>query len=80
MDRDVLAVEEQLKGRWESFVVRPWRVVDEVPSFSNTNSWLYRKELAAAMVDSAINGGEPRLLDNATLRAKGQAALKKDQS
>ena len=74
-------MDEQEPGRWESFVVRPWYVVDAPPAISHViaNSWIFREELASAMVDAALNGGEPHLLDNATLRTKGQAALAKQQ-
>ena len=32
------------------------------------------------MVDSALNSGEPRLMDNAELRRRGQAALERLKS
>ena len=78
MDRDVLDVEKQNPDRWESFIARPWFVVDEKPRIDYvwSNGWIFREDLAAGMVDAAINGGEPRLLDNAALRTKGQGALK----
>lgn len=31
------------------------------------------------MVDAALNGGDKRLLDNASLREKGQKALEKEK-
>ena len=72
-------MDKQHPGKWESFVVRPWMVVDKPPflSYVLSNSWIYRYELGAAMVDAAVNGGEVQLLDNAPLRQKGQAALAK---
>lgn len=72
-------MEEQNPGKWETFVARPWAVVDEPPmlSYIVSNSWIYRKELGAAMVDAALNSGDKRLLNNEDLRAKGQAALSK---
>lgn len=78
LDRDLLAIETQNPGRWETFVVRPWFVVDVKPyiSYILSNSWIYRKELGAAMVDAALNSGEERVINNAELRVKGQAALK----
>ena len=82
LDRDILAIEKQNSGRWESFVVRPWFVCDEKPYIGHVlgpNSYIFRTELGAAMVDAALNGGEPRLLDNTTLRVKGQAALEKQK-
>ena len=77
LDRDVLKLEEQNKGLWESFVIRPWHVVDEPPFISKivSNSWIYRTELGAAMVDAALNGNNERIINNAELRTKGQAAL-----
>lgn len=79
LDREVLAMEEQNKGRWESYVVRPWFVVDERPKVAyvfGDNSWILREELGAAMVEAAVNGGESRLLDNATLKFNGRKVLK----
>lgn len=72
-------MEEQHPGKWETFVARPWYVVDEPPmiSYVLSNSYIFRKELGAAMVDAALNSGDKRLLENADLRAKGQAALSK---
>jgi hypothetical protein len=80
LDREVLATEQQNTGRWESFVARPWFVADEKPRIAyalGENSWIVRDELAAAMVDAALNGGEPRLMDNATLKEKGRLALER---
>jgi hypothetical protein len=53
--------------------------VDEKPKIQSkiTDGWIFRAELGAAMVDTALNGGGPRLMDNAMLRATGQAALEK---
>lgn len=76
LDREVLAVETQNPNRWESFVVRPWFVCDSKPYISYiSDAYIFREELGAAMVDAALNGGDQRLLDNAALRQKGQAAL-----
>lgn len=79
LDRDLLAMEDQNPGKWETFVARPWYVVDEPPMISHvlSNSYIFRKELGAAMVDAALNSGDKRLLPNGDLRAKGQAALAK---
>ncbi len=82
VDRKVLDVETQNPGRWESFVVRPWHVVDQPPMIRHVvaNSWILREELAAIMVEAALNGGLPRLLDNATMRIKGQEAIEREKS
>jgi hypothetical protein len=54
-------------------------VVDQKPyvGYVLSNSWIYRDELAAAMVEAALNGGEPRLMSNATMRVNGQRALER---
>lgn len=79
LDRDLLAMEERHPKTWETFVARPWFVCDQPPmiSYVLSGSYIFRKELGAAMVDAALNSGDKRLLDNADLRAKGQAALAK---
>ena len=81
LDRNVLALESQNPDRWESFVVRPGFVCDAVPYIGRVwpSSYIFREELGAAMLDAALNGSEQRLLDNATLREKGQAALKSEK-
>ena len=78
LDQKILALEKE-NPKWESFVVRPWHVVDEEPTsrIKLAMGWILRKELGAAMVDAALNSSEQRLLDNAQLREKGQAALSK---
>ena len=77
LDRNILAIDRQHPDRWESFVVRPWMVVDSPPKLSYvlSNCYILRIELAAAMVDAALNGSNESLLDNAPLREKGQQAL-----
>ena len=80
LDREVLATETENTGRWESYVARPWFVADAKPNVSyalGENSWILREDLAAAMVDAALEGGEPRLMDNATLKEKGRLALER---
>ena len=80
LDREVLATEQQNAGRWESYVVRPWFVADAKPRLAyalGENSWILRDALAAAMVDAALEGGEPRLLDNTTLKEKGRLSLER---
>jgi hypothetical protein len=80
LDREVLATETQNSGRWESFVVRPWFVVDEKPRIGyvfGDNSWVLRPELGAAMVDAALNGGRERIISNTELRRIGQKVLEK---
>lgn len=81
LDRDLLAIEDQNANRWESFVVRPWFVVDKEPviSYVLSNSFIFRTELGAAMVDAALNSGDQQLLANAELRKKGQAALSRQE-
>ena len=61
--------------------MRPWFVVDTEPKISYliANSFIFSKELGAAMVDAALNSGDQRLLDNAALRKNGQAALSKQK-
>ncbi|KAK5174214.1 uncharacterized protein LTR77_001294 [Saxophila tyrrhenica] len=77
LDQEVLDTETQNPGRWESFVARPWHVVDEPPRirFLVSNSWIYKDELGAAMVDAALNGGGERIMDNAPMRERGQKAM-----
>ena len=43
------------------------------------NSYIYRPEIGAAMVEAALNGGEPRLLSNTMMRQQGQAALERQK-
>lgn len=82
LDRDLLRIESENAPRWESYVIRPWQVTDQAPTNKMTqwifgeNTWIYRKELGAAMLDAAMNGCDQRVLDNMTLRANGQEALK----
>ena len=59
--------------------VRPWFVVDVPPKvrFIFPGAWIYRDTLGAAMLDAALNGGEPRVLENTALNARDQAALEK---
>lgn len=54
-------------------------MVDQKPyvGYVLSNSWIYRDELAAAMVEAALNGGEPRLMSNAMMRVNGQKALER---
>jgi hypothetical protein len=78
LDREVLDEEKQHPGRWESFVARPWHVVDQPPMQRYlSDAWILREELGAAMLDAALNGNDARILDNAALRSKGQKALEK---
>ena len=80
LDREVLATETQNSGRWESFVVRPWFVVDQKPYVGyvfGDNSWVLRTELGAAMVDAAVNGGYDRVINNTQLRSIGQKVLER---
>lgn len=82
LDREVLATEQQNQGRWESFVVRPWFVVDAKPYVGyvlGENSWILRSELGAAMVDAAVNGGYERVLSNTRMREIGQEVLKREK-
>lgn len=60
-------------------MVRPWFVVDEPPRtrFVFPGAWIFRPVLGAGMLDAALNGGEPRLMDNTALKARGDAALAK---
>lgn len=77
MDEAVLALEQQNPGRWESYVMRPAAVVDKEPVWSYvSSSWIFKEELAAAMVEAAVEGDSKRVLANAELRSKGQSALK----
>jgi len=77
-DQDVLKVGEEDPEHWESFVARPWHVVNEPPMMSNfvNNSYILIPELGAAMLDAAMNGSEQGIMDNAFMRTKGQQALK----
>ena len=80
LDREVLATETQNSGRWESFVVRPWFVVDEKPYAGyvlGDNSWVLRTELGAAMCDAAVQGGNERVISNTELRRIGQKVLER---
>lgn len=80
LDREVLATEQQNQGRWESFVVRPWFVVDAKPYAGyvlGDNSWILRSELGAAMTDAAVHGGNERVLSNTRMREIGQQVLKR---
>ena len=78
MDDDLVALGSQHPDRWESYVVRPWHVVDEPPRISHfvSNSYIFRPELGAATADAALNGDAERGIGNEALRVKGQAALK----
>ncbi|KAK3684699.1 hypothetical protein LTR37_020029 [Vermiconidia calcicola] len=82
LDREILALPEKHAGRWESFVARPWFVVDSPPMsryLLGEASWILREELAAAMVDAALRGGEERLLGDGALRRKGQEAIGREK-
>ncbi|KAK3711108.1 hypothetical protein LTR37_009895 [Vermiconidia calcicola] len=82
LDRKILALSEKHAGRWESFVARPWFVLDSPPMsrfLLGEASWIYREELAAAMVDAALEGGEERLLGDGALRRKGQEAIGREK-
>ena len=82
LDREILDVEKQNPGRWESFVARPWFVVDAPPMtrFIFPGAWILRPVLGLGMLDAAMNGDKLRVLDNSTLRSKGEAALAKRKS
>ena len=78
MDREVLALEQANPGRWESFVVRPWFVVEQPPMMRYiSNAWILTDELGAAMVDAALHGSKDKIIDNSLAKKNGQAALEK---
>ena len=68
-----------MNGKWETVSVRPWFVIEgDTPSMTmrTLQAYIPREELAAAMVDSALNGSQKQILTNADCREKGQAALR----
>ena len=79
MDRAVLKVaKDEGKGRWESYVARPWYVVHEPPAVSKVlgeNSYIFIPELGAAMVEAAMVGCERSVLDNGFMKGLGREAL-----
>lgn len=78
LDHDILRIGDDDSSRWQSFVARPWYVVDAPPMLSNIveNCYILIPELGAAMVDAALHGSEQGIMDNAFMRQKGQNALK----
>ncbi|GIZ44844.1 hypothetical protein CKM354_000803000 [Cercospora kikuchii] len=73
----VVDLEEQYGEQWKSYIVRPAAVTTGKPiwSFVFGGWWIPKEELAAAMVDIAVNGGEKQTLESAELRQRGQASL-----
>ncbi|KAF7189538.1 Leucinostatins biosynthesis cluster protein T [Pseudocercospora fuligena] len=78
----VMDLEKQYGQGWKPFIVRPGFVTVREPTLSPILGNLYVPvgELAAAMVDAAVNGGEKQILDNADLRQYGKAALQRKPS
>ena len=73
----VVDLEKQYGEKWKSYIVRPAAVTTGKPLWSVVFGgwWIPKEELAAAMVDIAVNGGEKQTLESAELRQRGQALL-----
>ncbi|KAK4502705.1 hypothetical protein PRZ48_006131 [Zasmidium cellare] len=77
VENKVLATQTQHPGHWQSFVARPAYVTVGEPMlrFVMPGSYIPVEELAAALVDTAVNGSETERLENSDLRRRGKAAL-----
>ena len=73
----MIDLEDQNKGSWKTYVVRPAVVTNGQPMLIGLIGGWYipNEELAAAMVDIAINGADEQTIGSAKLRAMGQALL-----
>ncbi|KAM3416338.1 hypothetical protein BST61_g7943 [Cercospora zeina] len=78
IEMDVVNLEKQYGEQWKSYSVRPAAVTNGKPiwSFMLGGWWISKEDLAVAMVDLAVNGGEQQTLENDDLWQRAQAALK----
>jgi len=71
----------QIQGKLETYVVRPLLVVPKdgikswVSCVTGPSVSIQVGELAAAMVDAALNGSETQIMDNAFLVSRGRNVL-----
>lgn len=85
MDREILALNQggqsvEGGGRWESYVARPWYVVEQPPAVSRVlgeDSYIFTPELGAAMVEVAREGCGREVMENAFMKGLGREALAK---
>ncbi|KAF2164725.1 hypothetical protein M409DRAFT_67822 [Zasmidium cellare ATCC 36951] len=77
VENKVLAIQTQHPDHWQSFVARPAYVTvgEPILRFVMPGSYIPVEELAAALVDTAVNGSETERLENVDLRRRGRAAL-----
>lgn len=64
MERDLCKLNAEMVGKWETVSVRPWFVIEgDKPSMMQLylGAYIPKEELAAAMVDAAINGSEKQI-------------------
>lgn len=78
VENNMIDIQSQHPDHWESFVARPAYVTIGEPMlrFAMPGSYIQVEELAAALVDTAVNRSDKQRLENADLRQRGQAALK----
>ncbi|WPH00271.1 Hypothetical protein R9X50_00309500 [Acrodontium crateriforme] len=78
----LLDFQNEHSDQWQSTIVRPLAVTngESLMRFVLPNWYIPLAELAAAMVDLAINGSNETFLENADVRAHGQAALTATES
>ena len=86
-----VANEEWAKGKWETIVVKPGGVMGAWPirdmflgNLTGSNIFVHRNELAATMVDVAVNGYDDgtgnagKTIFNKEIIAKGREVLSKE--
>ncbi|KAF2214011.1 hypothetical protein CERZMDRAFT_7279, partial [Cercospora zeae-maydis SCOH1-5] len=69
IEMDVVNLEKQYGEQWASYIVRPAAVTNGKPmwSFMLGGWWISKENLAVAMVDLAVHGGEQQTLENGDL-------------
>lgn len=72
-------MEKQHGGSWKSYIVRPSLVTTGEPiyKFLLGGNYIPKEELAATMVDLAVNGGDQQTLNNAELKQRGKGVLRR---
>jgi hypothetical protein len=72
----VLQKAEEHRGRLEVFLLRPGPVLGKTSSLSHAvfgKTWSIKvDDLAAALLDSAMNGGSPQIEENREVVARGE--------
>lgn len=81
VETKLVEFEKQHADIWKSFTIRPWVVTDGETMLSRTmpGYTIPVAELAAGMIEVAMNGSEEHFIESADLKQLGKAALQSKQ-